>query len=373
GGVGPEVGLKRNRVALDEVQLVPHQWTDVNESNCKSEIFGKTYEYPFGVAPVGMSGLIWPKSARMLARAAKMFNVPFTLSTTSTCKLDDVRAEGGENTWFQMYVPKDEEITRRFVKQLTAAAYSVLLVTVDLPIYAFRERDIRNGLSLPPSFGARSLFEIISNPSWALRSAAVGVPQFVNVLALAPNGLSASERNNFVDEFGEGRVTLQKLKLLRDLWPGSLVVKGILTPDDASQCKAMGVDGVVVSNHGARQMDAAPAPIEVLPQIRAAVGEAYPLLVDGGCRSGLDVARMIASGADFVLMGRAPYAGVAAMGERGALHTFQIIADEFQQTLCLTGCENPKDLRKVLWERSDDKRPVKPVLIEGFQRAVGGT
>lgn len=338
GGIGDERCLQRNRMALAQVDLLPRYITAADKPDHTRSLFGRLYDAPFGVAPIGLGGLMWPRAARHLAASARRHNLPFILSTFATDSLEDIRELAGEQAWFQLYVPNDREIERSLIERAQTAGYTVLVITVDIPTVTRRARDIRQGLSVPPRIDWRTVLQASIRPAWLWHTLSAEKLSFKNLDRYAPSGAGLAGVADYLASITEGHVSEETLKRVRDLWPGKLVVKGLLDPRDARHCVDIGVDGIVVSNHGGRQLDAARPALEALPEIRRAVGPDMPLLADGGIRSGLDVARMIASGADFVLLGRAFMYAVAAMGEKGADHVMSMLKEELRASLAQLGC-----------------------------------
>ncbi|MGF1553181.1 MAG: alpha-hydroxy-acid oxidizing protein [Paracoccaceae bacterium] len=346
GGIGEEAGIARNRAALTGVTLMPRylaEWQGAPETGVT--LFGRRWSAPFGVAPVGFGGVIWPRSPQYLAAAAAAANLPFALSTVSTVTLEDIARIAGPNAWFQLYAMADPAINRAILARARGAGYDTLVITVDVPKKMRRDHDVRNGFGIPPRMDARMVWRAMIRPAWALAMAREGNPRFENIVPHMPQGLSNAEMSVKFQAERDGRVTASKLAWYRDEWPGHLVIKGLLSPEEVVAAREAGADGVVVSNHGARQIDAAPSPVEVLPAIRAAVGPDYPLLADGAVRTGLDVMRLIACGADFVLAGRAFYLAVAALGEAGAAHAMHVLREELSITMGQLGARSLGDLR----------------------------
>jgi len=349
-GISRGVSVRKNRDALDTVELMPRYLQEADQPNIRCRLFGQEFNAPFGVAPMGLSGLVWPNSERILARAAKQHNIPYTLSTVATITLEETRQIAGENAWFQLYTPQEPEVRKDLLRRCQEAGYGTIMVTVDVPFKTRRDHDIRNGLSVPPGFDAKTLWQMTTHPEWALRMLRVGVPQFVNLKPYHDAGQSKNvgrsirESTKFIEERMGLHITAERFAEIRDLWPGKLIVKGVLDPEEAKAYMALGADGLLVSNHGGRQLDAAPTAVSVLPQIRAAVGPDVTILADGGVRTGLDIARMLALGADFVLMGRPFLFAVAAMDRPGGEHVMNILKAELQSTMGQLGCPTLCDL-----------------------------
>ena len=355
GGLGGGVSVQKNRQALNAIEFMPRYLADGSKPEIRTKLFGRTYDAPFGVAPVGLSGLIWANSEKILAAAAKKHNIPYTLSTVATARLEDIGAIAGENAWFQLYTPKEPEVLKDLLDRCKMSGYETLLLTVDVPYETRRDHDIRNGVSVPPNFDLQTLRQMVTHPEWALRMLGAGVPEFLNVKpyfatgqGLAHVGKSITASTHFIRERMGGHISVQRFEQIRNLWPGKLLVKGVMEPNEAKAYLALGADGLVVSNHGGRQLDAAPATATVLPAIRAAVGPTIPLLVDSGVRTGLDIARMLALGADFVIMGRPFLFAVAALDEQGGDHVMKILKAELRCAMGQIGCSRLQDLPSFL-------------------------
>ena len=354
GGLGPEACIARNRDALNEINLTPQYLNDTDKPDTKCNLFGHSYAAPFGVSPVGLGGLVWPHAAQILAAAAAKHNLPFVLSTFATAGLEEIAEITTGKAWLQHYPPKDSEIEKSMLERAKSAGYSVLVVTIDIPTSARRERDMRNGLAFPPGLNLATVLQVLSCPAWALQMLRSRTLEFESVKQYVPPGSSMNEGIGFLADMFTAKVTRERLKLIRDSWPGTLVIKGVLDTEDAEMCVSLGADALVISNHGGRQFDAAPSPLEVLDEIRSTVGSEMPLLVDGGVRSGLDVARCIARGADFVLMGRAFYYAIAALGNKGGNHVMSILLDELDKTMTQLGCSSVDELPNFLSDRKND-------------------
>lgn len=349
GGIDNDLCIDENRSALDRIKLRP-RYISGNEvsPDCSHGLFGKTYDAPFGVAPMGLGGLMWPRAHEHTARAAKDHNLPFILSSFATSSIEEIAMTAGACTWFQLSMTSDDEANRDLVKRALDAGAEMLVVTVDIPVETRRRRDIKNGLTVPLRLGLNTVYQVATRPRWAFATAIAGIPRFKNLAPYVSDEGSLETKGHYTSGLVEIRVSVDRLKWARDIWPGNLVVKGLLDPEDAKLSKGIGVDGIVISNHGGRQLDAAETAPGMLPIMREAVGPDFPLMVDGGVRSGLDIARMIASGADFVFIGRPFMFALGAMGPKGADHVMFVLKSELQSTLGQIGCPRVSDLPKFL-------------------------
>lgn len=354
GGIGAEVNLGRNVADLAAVQLMPRYLRgEADRPDITTTRLGPTLAAPFGVAPMGLNGLIWPGCEKPIARAAREGGLVHVLSTHATQDLADMKRHSGDNGWFQLYPPNDPEMESDLIRKARVAGYTVLVVTVDIPAPTRRDRDIRNGLSVPPKLGLRTLRQMAARPHWLLRLARHGVPHFRNLEPYAPPGLSLDDLGSFLGTILSGHITAERLTRIRAQWPGTLFVKGVLDPEEAALYMNAGADGVIVSNHGGRQLDAAPSSAAMLPLVRARLGPDALVMVDGGVRCGLDIARMLALGADYVFLGR-PFLFAATTGDDGPAHLVHVLKEEFFSTLQQLGCARPADLPQHL------HRPILP-------------
>jgi (S)-mandelate dehydrogenase len=345
GAVEDERGLAHNRAAFERIRIVPRYLVDVDTRDLTTTLFGRRYALPFGIGPTGLSNLAWPGADAALARTAAAADVPFVLSTAGTTSIETICTEAPEHAWFQLYLPKDPAAREDLVRRADAAGAHALMVTVDIPLPAKRERDIRNGFMLPlkPSLGLA--LDGATHPGWSLQLLRHGMPNFENLKPYSTPGAKVATLAGYISSQLTGAVSWATIDWLREAWKKPLLIKGIQSVDDARLAVEHGLDGIVISNHGGRQLDAAPAPIEVLPAIRAAVGDRLTLILDSGVRRGADVAKALALGADYVLVGRATLYGVAAAGERGAAAALGFLRDEFDRCLAQIGCPTVAGLR----------------------------
>ena len=339
GGSYDEVTLRRNREDFDAIQLRPRALIDVAAQSLGTNILGAPAAMPLALAPAGMGGYIRGDGEILAARAAEAFGIPFCLSTVSICSIEDVRAATRAPFWFQLYVMRDRGYTADLVNRAAAAGCSALMMTVDIPVGALRRRDPKNGLSVPPRITLRNALDIARKPGWLWSLARTPRRGFGN-MADAVKRAGGVSFAQFVQSQFDASVTWQDLERYRAQWKGRLIVKGIMDAEDARQAVALGADALVVSNHGGRQLDGAPSSISVLPQIVDAVQGRAEVLLDSGVRSGMDILKARALGAQAALIGRAWLYGVGALGEAGVSTALQIISRELQVSLALTGCND---------------------------------
>ena len=351
GGGIQETAIARNRDALSKHALIPkYLVNDRFEPSIRQTLLGQEFDAPFGVAPVGLNGLIWPRAGEYLSVSAEKHNIPFCLSLFATTSLEAIAKICGENhRWFQYYPQNENELDRAILRRALDAGYQTLVLTVDVPTTR-KVRELRRGLTLPLNLGPEVLWDILKNPSWAIASLRAGMPRFENWLPHLPDKYSARQVPQFLKELPmlPHQTLVGDLDWFRENWGGRLIVKGILHPEDAFECRKIGVDAIVISNHGGRQLDEAPSALEMLPRIRETVGLEYPLLVDGGLKHGGDIALALALGADFVLVGRAFMLSVAALGQYGASYGMDILKAELKSTLLQLGCRSVSELPQFL-------------------------
>jgi (S)-mandelate dehydrogenase len=332
GGAGDEKGVARNIEAFDEIRLLPRMLVNTERIDITTKFFGRKWGAPFGTAPVGVGNLLWPRAEETIARAALAADIPYTISTPACTTLEDIRAIAGKNSWFQLYVGRAEEMVKGLVDRAEEAGYDVMLVTVDVPVAPRRLRDIRNNFTMPFAWSPWVFWQLLIHPEWSIRTAIAGRPRFANMERYAPiEGVLPLAR--YMSSNTTGRFDWDELKKLRKRWKKKLVPKGLLIPEDVVKAKEIGCDAVVVSNHGGRQLTSLPSSIEMLPEIRKAVGPKFPLILDSGVRSGEHIVKALASGADFVLIGRAMMYAVAGLGSKGAKTVIDLLTAEMLQTL----------------------------------------
>jgi L-lactate dehydrogenase (cytochrome) len=348
GGCNEDVNLYKNTIELREVELVPTYLKSAIDVKLQTELFGTVYDAPFGVAPVGLQGLIWPNSTEILAKAAHNHNIPFILSTVTTSSIERVSELTQGKAWFQLYHPAEDALRDDIIKRLKNSQYEVLVLLCDVPSFGFRPRDIRNGLAMPPNMSVQNIMQIVSKPKWALQTLLHGSPQFATLKPYMPKGLNMKKLGQFMDKTFSGRLNKEKIAAIRDQWNGKLVLKGVASEADAEMAVQLGLDGIIVSNHGGRQIDAGESAIHSLVHIEKKFKNKLKVMMDSGIRSGPDVARALASGAAFTFLGRSFMYGVAALGESGGDHTIAILKTQLKQVMNQVGCEITTDLEKYL-------------------------
>lgn len=349
---GTESVKPRNRAALDAVLFRPAALRGEIAPELGTDLLGRRYAMPVGIAPVGMSGLVWPGAEAHLARAAAAAGLPYCLSTVATRTPEAIGPEAGAVGWFQLYPPKDAGIRRDILARAQAAGFGVLVLTVDLPGPSRRERQLRARLTIPPRLTPGMLAQVAARPAWALAMSREVLREGLPRLRLMEDYLrtegpaGSTAHAGYMLRTNPDRAYLQAL---RAEWPGPLVVKGVMEPDVAAEARALGADAIWVSNHGGRQFDGAPASLDVLPGVRRAVGEGYPLVFDGGVEVGLDILRALALGADFVMLGRAWHFALAALGPRGPAHLAEVLRADLVANMLQMGLARPAEAAGRLW------------------------
>lgn len=352
GGSEDEATLRRNREAFADWRFRPRVLVDTAERHLRTELFGRATELPLVIAPTGLNGMLWPDADVALARAASAHGIPFTLSTVSNARVERVAGVAGARTWMQLYVLNARKITEDILARASAAGCEALVFTVDTNIFGGREWDQRH-YRAPGKLSARSLLDAAMHPRWAARILwPRGIPRFENIAEhLPPAARSARGGVTVIPRLFSPTISWDDVAWLRDAWHGRLLIKGVLSAEDAVRAAGLGCDGIVVSNHGGRQLDSCVSPMDVLPDIVAAAGDRLVVLVDSGFRRGTDVLKALALGADAVMLGRATLYGLAAGGEAGATHALRILRDEMLRALGLLGCRSVEELGPHLLQR----------------------
>jgi len=346
GGCNEDINRDKNIEELRAVELVPQYLKNHCGVNMKTELFGRTYDAPFGIAPVGLQGLIWPNAPEILAKAAVDHNIPFVLSTVTTSGIERISEITEGKAWFQLYHPAEDALRDDIIKRLQAARYEVLVLLCDVPSFGYRPRDIRNGLSMPPKMTLKNIFQVLGKPTWALNTLLHGQPNFATMKPYMEKGLNMKQLGAFMNRTFSGRLNKEKIASIRDIWKGKIVLKGVASDEDAAMAIQLGLDGIIVSNHGGRQIDAGESAIHSLVPIAKKYKNQIKVMMDSGIRSGPDVARALACGAEFTFMGRSFMYGVAALGKEGGNHTISILKTQLHQVMDQIGCERSNDFNR---------------------------
>jgi L-lactate dehydrogenase (cytochrome) len=356
-GTGLEQAIMRNRLALDRVLVSPRFMKGDLAPDISTELFGRKWAAPFGVAPIGLTGMMWPGGELMLARMARAAGIPYCLSSFACQGPEEVGAIAGDNGWFQLYTMSDTEAEHDIIDRADAAGFSALVITVDVPVNSTRERQRKAGLGRRPRMSLRQMLQVAACPQWALATARHGKPAFRSVERYFP-GASMNEIGRLLDQMKLGMTGMEAIERIRKRWNKPLIIKGIMDAEDALACISAGADAIVVSNHGGRQFDAVPAAIDVLADIARAVDGKAPLLFDSGVRTGLDILRALAIGADFVLVGRPFIYGTCAHGEAGAELVATILKDDLANNMIQTGAQTIAQLRELTVTRAGQPSPL---------------
>ncbi|MET4699930.1 (S)-mandelate dehydrogenase [Constrictibacter sp. MBR-5] len=369
GGCDDEDGLTRNERAFRDKAIVPRYMVDVSKRDQTATLFGRTYASPFGISPTGLAALFRPGADMMLAEAARDANLPFVMSGTGTGLIEDLGRVAPDHGWYQLYPARDRKISEDIIRRAHDAGLSTLVVTVDVPAGSKRERNMRNGFTRPLRLSLLTKLDALRYPGWLSDYLKHGMPMFQNWQRYAGPNADADAVATFVSSQTRASVTWKDIEDFRRLWPGNFVIKGIMHPDDALRAAELGVDGLVVSNHGGRQLDRAPAALDVLPAINAAVGDRMTLMLDSGIRRGSDVVIALCMGAKFVFLGRPTLYGAAAGGVPGVARALTIVREELDMTMAQMGAPTLADLGPhfMMWDRPEDLRRNSPGLVSAAE------
>lgn len=349
GGAEDEVTLRRNRDVFERIAWLPRALVGAGPAELGTVLFGRPVSMPLVVAPTGFNGLLWPQGDIALAQAATAAGVPFTLSTASNCAVGRLAAAVEGNLWYQLYAYKEQSVVDRLIDRVGAAGVEVLVITADAPVLGAREWDQRN-YRAPMKLSVASVLDVLLHPRWLAQVMfPKGAPTFENLVEFLPPGkYSALVGAKYSFSQINSRLSWQDVERIRGRWPGRLVVKGLLCVEDARRAVEAGADGIVLSNHGGRQLDGAVSGVELLPAVSAEVGDRLTVMVDGGFRRGTDVLKAVALGADAVMVGRAVLYGLAAGGEAGAAHALALLRAEMDRAMLLLGCPGIAELGRHL-------------------------
>jgi len=354
GGCNEELNLARNENDFDNILLKPQYLQTSGEIDMSVELFGRHYSAPFGVSPIGLQGLMWPNAPEILAKAAAENDIPYILSTVSTSSIERIAEVSQGKAWFQLYHPTENKLRDDILRRLKEVECPVLVVLVDVPAFGLRYKEIKSGLSMPPKMNVANILQTFACPIWGIETLKHGIPSFATLKPYMEKGLDLAQLGQFMNRTFTGKVDVEKIRAIRDLWKGPLVLKGIATDEDMQAAIALGVDGVIVSNHGGRQLDASESSINSL--IHLAANPDYKskikIMLDGGIRSGVDLARAHAVGSEFNFMGRPFMYGVGALGNAGGEHTINMFKAHLFQVMKQLSIskidEFPKRLQKIL-------------------------
>ncbi|SEO25279.1 alpha-hydroxy-acid oxidizing protein [Acinetobacter sp. yr461] len=339
GGAEDEKGLKHNRSVFDKWRFRPKRFIDISHRDISCNLFNKKWDAPFAIAPTGLNSSFWPKGDFLLASSAAKANIPFILSTASNMSIEEVAQSCDGEKWFQLYVVH-EELAVQMVRRAFKAGYTTLIITLDVGVNGYRERDIRNEFGLPLRFSPSLVIDGMIHPAWALQFIRAGMPQLANFITSENHSLEVQAA--LMSRQMDTRFNLDSLKRIRELWPHTLLVKGIVRTDDAQSAINCGADGVILSNHGGRQLDCSISPMETLYDVSNSIDR--PVLIDSGFRRGSDIVKALCLGASMVCLGRATLYGLAAKGERGVDDVIQLLKQDVDRTLAQIGCPSAKQL-----------------------------
>ena len=349
GGAGADTGIARNWAALDAVEMVPRYGRVVAPPPAETTLFGKAYAAPIGIAPIGGPGTAFPGAETYLAKAAQAANVPYTLGLLSGLDIEKAAELAPDVLWLQLYrfSNNDHKIGLDLVRRAEEANVNVLVLTIDTPTRTTRPREVKSGIMNPFKLTMRLRLDAMRSPHWMRSLMRNGIPKFTSLAPYMEKGVSIAEAAAFIRRESGGAFTWDEIARYRDKWKKPLVLKGIMHPEDGERAVELGIDGLFVTNHGGRQIDALPAPIDVLPAIAAAVGDKAELIYDSGVRSGVDAARAVALGADAAVVGKAFLWSLGALGDKGPEHLINVLIDDVCATLGQLGCRNVDELRSV--------------------------
>ena len=346
GASGDDKLAEINSTALDQIRLEPKVFRNVENRNLSKKIFDFHFDYPFGFAPMGMTNLSWPEADKMIAKESAYNNIPTCVSMASSTTLEDMFTFSEGHSWMQIYIFQSEEFIMELLKRAESIGYKVLILTVDVPILSRRARDDRNGFGYPFKIGPKQFLDFALHPQWSLTTLFKGAPQPMNYVT------SKSGDQIFRRKESRGATDWNTLKRVRDAWKGKLIIKGVMNSEDALKIKEAGADAIQVSNHGGRQLDSATASINALPLIRKALGDNFPILFDSGIRSGSDILRALALGANFVMFGRPLMYAIGADGARGLRRIINLIKEELSTNLGLVGLTDINEVdKKIIAEK----------------------
>lgn len=364
-GAEDEIAMANNRDAFKRLKLRTRFMVDLTHRDMGIELFGKRANLPYAIAPTGVAGLCWYEGELELAKAAADAGIPFTLATGSITSMEKIARVAGGRLWFQLYMWKEEELSYQLVQRAKDAGFEALICTIDGALGNNREYNKRNGFSIPFSMSARSMCDMLSHPDWLIGTmfryiATTGMPRHENYPAKYQHRITKGTGGESTSPMRHQAMTWKDIQKLRDFWPRTLIIKGILRAEDAEQAVAHGADAIVVSNHGGRALDAAVSTLDILPEIVEAVGGKTTIILDSGVRRGSDIVKALALGANAVLAGRPTLYGVSTAGQAGARKALSILKMEFEKTMAYCGCRTVAEVTPDVFARVGD--PVERAL-----------
>jgi L-lactate dehydrogenase (cytochrome) len=344
GGCNENVNLIKNTREISDIELKPVYITEHKEADLKTELFGHTYNAPFGIAPMGLQGFMWPNAPEILARAAAKHNIPFVISTLTTCTVERINELTEGRAWFQLYHPRETELRDKLIKKVADAGCPVMVLVVDMPTKGYRPWDVRNGFDMPPEISIKNILQMMAKPEWVLKTIYHGRPTF----AIMKSFKDATDGHFYFDH----KLDERKIAEIRDRWKGKLVIKGISSEEDTETAIRLGADAIIVSNHGGRQLDVGQSSIATLGPIVKKYGGKIKIMMDSGLRTGPDVARALALGAEFTFLGRNFIYAVAALGAEGGSHMIRGLEVQLKQVMEQLSCVKISDLKNHLVKRA---------------------
>ncbi len=330
------------------MQLKPVYLRDHGQASLQTELFGKVYDAPFGVSPIGLQGLMWPRASEILAKPAFDYNIPFILSTVATASLEKISEITEGNAWFQLYHPVEDKLRDDILRRLDEANYPVLVILSDVPTFGYRSKEIINGLAIPPRMTLRNILQIMARPNWAWQTLMAGQPSFKSLTPYIPKNANLKHLDIFMNKTFSGRLNEDKISAIRDKWKGKLVLKGVASAEDTETAIRLGFDGIIISNHGGRQLDHGQSTIGALRSIGPKYKDQIKIMLDSGMRTGPDIASVLATGAEFAFLGRSFMYGVSALGKEGGDHTISILKRQLKQVMEQLCCDHIVDLSNHL-------------------------
>jgi len=352
GGCNEELNLYRNTADIREIDLTPQYLKDWQKVNMRTELFGQVYDAPFGIAPIGLQDLIWPKAGEILAKAAFEGNIPYVLSTMGNMSIERASELTEGKFWFQLYHPVENALRDDMIDRAEKAECQVLVLLSDVPSFGLRAKDIRNGLSVPPKMTVANIIQMLKRPSWAMNTLIKGQPVFKTLEPYMPKDLAMAGYGAFMNQTFDGRLSEDRIAVIRDKWKGKLVLKGVVSEADTEKAIKLGLDGIIVSNHGGRQLDAGTSSIKPTSYLSKKYGKRIRVMMDSGIRSGPDIARSLAVGAEFCFLGRSFMYGVGALGPKGGTHTVNMLKAQLKQVMEQICCEQVADFPEYLEKRN---------------------